>query len=66
MGAIEEDRWIASVGSTVPPIPIIRLTQPRRALEPGSASSTSSIAEKWERLGTGRPTAWTAASSPAV
>ena len=37
-----------------------RLIQPTRALEPGSASSTSSMASKWLRLGTGRPTPWTA------
>jgi hypothetical protein len=39
------------------------LIQPERAVEPGSASSTASIAEKCERLGTERPTAWMAASS---
>ena len=33
--------------------------------EPGSASSTSSIAAKCERLGAGSPVAWTAASLPA-
>ena len=33
--------------------------------EPGSASSTASIAAKWERLGAGRPVACTAASVPA-
>ncbi len=46
------------------PRPIIRLIQPLRASDPGAASSTSSIAEKCERLGTLRPVAWTAASSP--
>ena len=56
--------WTASVGSEPPSRPIIRLTQPRRTLLPGSASSTSSMAEKCDRLGTGRPTACTAASSP--
>ena len=51
--------------SSVPlPRPIIRLIHPDRVEDPGSASSTSSMAEKWERLATGRPTAWTAASSP--
>ncbi len=50
----------------VPERPTIRLTQPLRSEEPGAASSTSSIAEKWERFATGSPTAWTAASSPEV
>ena len=35
-----------------------RLSQPTRSLEPGSASSISSIAAKWERLATGSPVAW--------
>ncbi len=43
----------------------MRLTQPRRTLEVGSASSISSIARKCDRLGTSIPTACTAASSPA-
>ena len=53
--------------SSVPfmgPSPIIRLIHPLRASEPGAASSTSSIAEKCERLATRRPVAWMAASSP--
>ena len=63
----------SDVGRTPPPrlkpwsgerpasVPISRLSQPLRALEPGSASSTASIAAKWERLGAGSPVAWTAA-----
>ncbi len=53
--------------SSVPflgPRPIIRLIHPVRASDPGAASSTSSMAEKCERLATWRPVAWTAASSP--
>ncbi len=46
--------------------PTSRFSQPIRALEPGSASSTSSIAEKCERLAMVSPAAWTAASVPAV
>ena len=57
---------MASLGSARPSSPIMRFTQPRRVVDPGSASSTSSIAEKWDRFGTERPTACTAASSPAV
>ena len=45
--------------------PTSRLSQPTRALEPGSASSSSSIAEKCERLATGSPVAWKAATLPA-
>ena len=37
-----------------------------RVVDPGSASSTSSIAAKCDRLGAGRPVACTAASLPAV
>ena len=47
-------------------VPTRRLSQPTRALEPGRASSTSSIAEKWERLAVVSPVAWTAARLPAV
>ncbi len=61
VGVSGELRWTASVGPTMPPAPIIRLTQPRRSLEPGLESSISSIALKCERLGTSRPTACTAA-----
>ena len=46
-------------------VPTSRFSQPTRLLDPGSASSTSSIAEKCERLARGRPVAWTAASLPA-
>ena len=45
----------------MPPAPIIRLTQPRRSLEPGRESSICSMARKCERLGTSMPTACTAA-----
>ena len=41
------------------------MSQPIRAEEPGSASSTASMAEKCDRLGTRIPVAWTAASLPA-
>ena len=58
--------WIASIGEPVPLRPMSRLSQPTRASEPGSASSTSSIAEKWERFGAGSPVAWTAAILPLV
>ena len=44
--------------------PIIRFSQPIRADEPASASSTASIAAKWLRLGAGMPTAWTAPKRP--
>ena len=43
----------------------MRLIQPTRALLPGSASSSSSMASKWLRLGAGSPTACTAARLPA-
>ena len=56
--------WTAFIGSEPPPSPTIRLIQPVRAEEPGAASSTSSIAEKCDRLTTGSPVAWMAASSP--
>ena len=36
-----------------------------RTVDPGSASSTSSMAEKWDRFGAGSPVACTAASRPA-
>ncbi len=45
--------------------PTRRLSQPIRALEPGSASSSSSIAAKWDRLAVGSPVAWYAATLPA-
>jgi hypothetical protein len=54
----------ASKGASMTSRPIMRLTQPRRSDEPGSASSISSMAAKWERFGRAIPTAWTAASSP--
>ena len=57
--------WTASIGEPAPSRPTSRLSQPTRAAEPGSASSTSSIAEKCERLATGSPVAWTAAILPA-
>ena len=66
VGSTESVRWMASLGSVRWFSPIIRLTQPRRATEPVSASSISSIAEKCERFGTGSPTACTAASWPEV
>ncbi len=56
---------MASSGDPTPSRPTSRLSQPTRALEPGSASSSSSIAEKWLRFGTGRPVACTAAIFPA-
>jgi hypothetical protein len=46
-------------------VPTSRFSQPTRLLEPGSASSSSSIAEKCDRLGAGSPVAWTAAILPA-
>ncbi len=46
-------------------VPISRLSQPTRWLDPGWASSTSSIAEKWDRLATVNPVAWIAARLPA-
>ena len=46
-------------------VPTSRFSQPTRALEPGCASSTSSIAEKWERLAVVSPVAWTTARLPA-
>ena len=58
--------WTPSQGCGAAAQPDHPVDPARRALEPGSASSTSSIAEKCERLGTGSPTAWTAASSPAA
>ncbi len=56
--------WTASSVPFLGPRPIIRLIHPLRASEPGAASSTSSMAEKCERLATRRPVAWIAASSP--
>src|SRR3954469_20130504 len=53
-----------SRGLVFGPSPIIRLIHPDRTDDPGSASSTSSMAQKWERLGTGNPVACIAASSP--
>ena len=47
-------------------VPISRLSQPTRAREPGSASSTSSMASKCDRLATGSPAACTVAICPAV
>ncbi len=44
--------------------PSRRLSQPLRTLEPGLASSTSSMAAKCDRLATAMPVACTAASSP--
>ena len=55
----------ACSGESIRSAPTSRLSQPTRASEPGSASSTSSIAEKWERLGAGSPVAWMAAMLPA-
>ena len=52
-------------GERSPSVPIRRFSQPTRVAEPGSASSTSSIAAKCERLGAGSPVACTAASLPA-
>ena len=49
-----------------PGVPLTsRFSQPTRSLEPGSASSISSIAAKCERLATGSPVACTAATLPA-
>ena len=42
-------------------VPSSRSIQPVRSPEPGAARSISSIAAKWERLGSDIPTAWTAA-----
>ena len=47
-------------------LPTRRLSHPVRWAEPGSASSSSSIAAKCERLGAGSPVAWIAASLPAL
>ena len=67
----------SEVGITPPPrlspwsgeleasVPISRFSQPARVVEPGLASSTSSIAAKCERFGAGSPVACTAASLPA-
>ena len=44
--------------------PIRRLSQPVRVDDPGAASSSSSMAEKCERLGAGKPEAWTQPSLP--
>ena len=50
-----------------PGVPLTsRFSQPTRSLEPRSASSISSIAAKCDRLATGSPVAWTAATLPAV
>ncbi len=50
-----------------PGVPLTsRFSQPTRSLEPGSASSISSIAAKWDRLATGSPVACTAATLPAL
>ena len=46
--------------------PIRRLSQPVRVADPGSASSSSSIAEKCERFGAGKPEAWTQPSLPVL
>ena len=45
-------------------IPIRRLSQPVRVVDPGAASSRASMAEKCERLGAGSPEAWTHPSLP--
>ena len=58
-------RPTASLASPPPIRPTIRLIQPRRSELPGAASSISSMAAKWLRLGEGRPTAWTAPNVPA-
>ncbi len=52
-------------GDSWPSAPISRFSQPRRVAEPGSASSSSSIAAKCERFGAGSPVPCTAASRPA-
>ena len=59
-----EPTWTAFIGSEPTPRPIIRLIHPVRADVPGAASSTSSMAEKCDRLTTLSPVAWMAASSP--
>ena len=58
--------WMASMGEPGPSRPTSRLSQPIRSGDPGSASSTSSIAEKCDRLATGSPVAWIAAIFPPV
>ncbi len=74
MASTERGPIIAVVGKFMPsctasrvpslvPSPIIRLIQPVRTEEPGSASSTSSMAAKCDRFAIGRPVAWMAASS---
>ncbi len=64
VGTMPDPIWTPSNGLAHASRPIKRLIHPLRTCEPGSASSTSSMAEKWLRLGTGRPTAWTAANLP--
>ena len=54
--------WAADVSPSGSPIR--RLSQPVRVADPGSASSSSSMAEKCERLGAGKPEAWTQPSLP--
>ncbi len=56
--------WTPSKTLAPAPRPIIRLTQPERSDDPGSAFSTSSMAAKCDRLTIGSPVAWMAASSP--
>ena len=46
--------------------PIRRLSQPVRVADPGAASSSASMAEKCERLGAGKPEAWTQPSLPVL
>ena len=46
--------------------PISRLSQPVRVDDPGAASSSSSMAEKCERFGAGKPEAWTQPSLPVL
>ena len=59
--------FIACSGESLPSgSPIRRFSQPVRVDEPGSASSSSSMAEKCERLGTGKPEAWTHPSLPVL
>ena len=65
VGSMLLPSWICSSGSAALSRPVIRLIQPTRALDPGLASSTSSMASKWLRLGCGSPMPCTAPKLPA-
>ena len=64
VGTIGVPRAMACCGELSPIRPTILLIQPRRSTEPGSASSTASMAAKWLRSGACMPTACTAPKVP--